>query len=148
MSEIEREWFEAYSALPSAEDAGRALAAELDAESRGEIEKANGIEIPAEVLEAAIRASYDDQPQWFSGTMTRPSEHRPKTFEECYGCGPLEHKESREEVELILRAALDALGATVERDWINHQGEPIYPAPSLDPTHSRIVTSWRRSPDE
>jgi hypothetical protein len=56
-------------------------------------------------LGAAIRAAYDDQPQWFGGTMTRPSERRPKTFEESYGCAPLEHPESVRDTALILIAA-------------------------------------------
>lgn len=60
------------------------------------------------MIEAAILAAYNDQPQWYSGTMTRPREHRPKTFEECYGCKPLEHAESVKDAQIVLRAALAA----------------------------------------
>lgn len=67
-------------------------------------------------LEAAIRAAYDDQPQWYCGTMIRPSEHRAKTFEECYGCAPLEHAESVHDVTLIL--------VTAHRAAITAHGEP------------------------
>lgn len=58
-----------------------------------------------------MRAVYDAQPQWES---TAGAQHRrPKTYEECYGCSPLDHKDDREEFEIGLHTALAEWGAKV-----------------------------------
>lgn len=64
-------------------------------------------------IEAAIRASYDLEPQWntgFDGVRV------PRTYEECYGCSPLERKDDREEMEVAIRAYLSVLEGRHERD--------------------------------
>ena len=50
-------------------------------------------------IEAIILASYNDQPQ-----LKHDGSGEPKTFEECYGCKPLEHTESVHDAQIALAA--------------------------------------------
>lgn len=60
--------------------------------------------ITDEMIERAMLAAYDAAPQY----VTESTGRRPRTYEECYGCSPLEHTDDVAEMRAALRAALGA----------------------------------------
>jgi len=64
--------------------------------------------VTPEAVEAGIRAAYDSQPSWWH--EPDPNRKRvPKTYEQCYGCSPLDREEDVVEMRVTLEAALPHL---------------------------------------
>lgn len=82
------------------------------------------------LVEKAMLAAYAVAPQYDGATG------RPKTYEECYGVAPLDHRDDREEMEAVIRA----LGLKDERGWLEEGHLCTRPGP---PTHRRLVSDWR-----
>lgn len=82
-------------------------------------------QLPEGPLEAAMRAAYDLEPSW-----THPAadaKRRPRTYEECYGCSPLERADDAEEMRVAIQAFLSK--ATIPELLAAKQGSD-YEAPS------------------
>jgi hypothetical protein len=85
------------------------------------------------MVDAATRCYYDDEPQW---TEDVGGGRRPKTFEECYGCSPVEHEEGA-----IMRKALVAALAVSP----GCRGAELVPASVLEERDRELEVERRRS---